>query len=88
MQRTPNTEVPMAKPLVIAKREGPEWSVAYIDKNNDTIETMSIYGSPTIEDALKEARASLDATHSDWYTITGAELVEEYDEEPLDEDEP
>lgn len=80
----------MAKPIVVAKREGPEWCVVYIDNNTDEEESMSVYGSPTIEDALLEARSSLNANHSDWYTIVGVEMVadEELEEESVDHDEP
>jgi hypothetical protein len=64
----------MAKPIVIAKREGPDWVIDYT--NNDTGEaaSMSVIGSPTIDDALKEARTSLDAALKDWYVITRIEL--------------
>jgi hypothetical protein len=65
----------MAKPLVIAKREGPDWLITYQIDGLDEQDTLMVVGSPTIDDALREARLSLDATKQGWYTITRAELV-------------
>ena len=74
----------MPKPIVVAKREGPEWCVVYTDDATHEENTMSVFGSPTIEDALQEARSSLNANRADWYTIVGIELINE----ALAEDEP
>jgi hypothetical protein len=65
----------MAKPLVIAKREGPDWLITYQIDGLDEQDTLMVFGSPTIDDALREARLSLDAARQDWYTITRVELV-------------
>ena len=72
----------MAKPLVIAKREGADWLITYTIDGTDGRDTISVFGSPTIEDALKEARLSLDASKQNWYTITSVELTPEESEEP------
>jgi len=77
----------MAKPIVVAKSDKPEWCVLYEDADTGETESMSVYGSPTIEDALTEARASLDGSKTD-YTIVGIELVDEEDVEGVDTDEP
>lgn len=68
----------MAKPLVIAKREGPDWLITYTIDGLDEEDTVAVFGSPTIEDALKEARLSLDANRQ--YTIIRVELVPGPDE--------
>lgn len=70
----------MAKPLVIAKRQGPDWLITYTIDGADRYDTISVIGSPTIDDALKEARESLDASRQDWYTITRAELLPKTEE--------
>jgi hypothetical protein len=70
----------MGKPLVIAKRPGPEWSIDYISHDTDEEHSMSVFGSVTISDALQEARSSLDALMKDWYTITSIKLITVDDE--------
>ena len=69
----------MAKPVVVAKREGPDWLIDYTDNNTGEPASMSVFGSPTIDDALKEAQSSLDATLKDWYTITRIALSKPID---------
>lgn len=65
----------MPKPVIIAKRAGPDWMVHYTDHDTGEPSVVTVFGSPTIDDALKEARFSLDALHQNWYTITQIELV-------------
>ena len=66
----------MAKPLVIAKQKGPDWLITYTIDGVDQQDTISVIGSPTIDDALREARLSLDAQKKDWYTITRVALAD------------
>lgn len=72
----------MAKPIVVAKRQGPDWTVCYTEHESGEELFVSVFGSPTIEEALQDARASLDANHQGWYTITKVQL-----EEPTDDQE-
>lgn len=45
----------------IEKRPGPDWTVYYIDLVDGGAESMSVFGSATPEEAVAEARASLNA---------------------------
>jgi hypothetical protein len=67
----------MAKPVVIAKRPGPEWVIFYDDNDRQEASTCTVLGSPTIDDAIEEARTSLNEKGTDWYTITSVALVRE-----------
>jgi hypothetical protein len=64
----------MAKPLVTAKHPSPNWTIWYLDNDTGEQTSMQVIGSPTIDDALAEAKQSLDALHRD-YTIMRIELV-------------
>lgn len=63
----------MAKPILIAKKPGPEWSVSYIAQSEPNM--VSVYGSATIEDALADVRQALRAEFQDDYSITGIQLM-------------
>jgi hypothetical protein len=43
------------------KRPGPDWDIFYMDAQDGSRECMSVFGSATPEDAIAEARASLNA---------------------------
>jgi len=60
--------------LRIEKRPGFDWRVWYVVHETSELQDMLVFGSPTIEDGLKEARYSLDSTDKDWYTIVQIEL--------------
>jgi hypothetical protein len=45
----------------IEKRPGPDWDIYYMDLHGGGRECMSVFGSSTPEDAIAEARASLNA---------------------------
>jgi len=62
----------MAKPVVIAKSPAPDWTVSYVDLDTGDQRVTLVMGSPTIDDALREAKASLDITGG--YRITRIEL--------------
>ena len=47
--------------IKIEKRPGPDWEVFYVDNHDGSRERMSVFGSATPEDAIAEARASLNA---------------------------
>jgi hypothetical protein len=64
----------MAKPLVTAKKPGPSWTVEYHDLDRDQESSIVVIGPALIDDALKEAKTSLDAVRQDWYSITMIEL--------------
>jgi hypothetical protein len=51
----------------ITKRSGYDWAVTY-RWEDDEPETMSVFGVMTVEEAVAEARFSLDAPHgeADW----------------------
>jgi len=63
----------MAKPIVIAKSPSPNWTIRYFDNDTGERASMQVIGSPTIDDALKEAKQSLDAARRD-YTIMEIKL--------------
>ena len=67
----------MAKPVVIAKSPAPEWTVYHTDLTTGEKRCTLVIGSSTIEDALREARASLDLTGG--YMITRIELDKSVD---------
>lgn len=45
----------------IEKRPGPDWAVYYMDLVDGSTECVSVFGSATPEEAIAEARASLNA---------------------------
>jgi hypothetical protein len=45
----------------IEKRPGPDWEVYYMDLVDGSTECMSVFGSATPEEAIAEARYSLNA---------------------------
>jgi len=49
---------PMTK---VEKRPGPDWEVYYMDLVDGGTECVSVFGSTTPEEAIAEARASLNA---------------------------
>jgi hypothetical protein len=63
----------MAKPVMIAKRSKPDWTVWYTTHDTDEHASMQVLGSVTIQDALNEAITALDASHRGWYIITKIE---------------
>lgn len=65
----------MPKPVIIAKSADPEWNIMYDDATTDESSTLTIFGSPTIRDAITEAEKRLDQDRQGWYTITGVELI-------------
>lgn len=48
-------------PMIIEKRPGLDWIIYYIDTEDDARYAMTVFGSPTIEDALQEAERSFSA---------------------------
>lgn len=64
----------MAKPLVTAKKPGPTWTIEYYDLDRDQQSSIVVIGPAKIDDALKDAKSSLDAVRQDWYNITLIEL--------------
>lgn len=65
----------MPKPVVIAKNANPEWDVAYDDNNTAESSFFTVFGSPTIKDAIAEAETRLDQDRQGWYTITSVQLI-------------
>ena len=58
----------------IEKRPGPDWDVFYVDVHNGTTECMSVFGSSTPEEAIAEARSSLNVSceteeEKNWFEI-------------------
>jgi hypothetical protein len=47
----------------------PDWTIYYRNKEENKIQTMSVFGVASIEDALREAHYSLSAIDKDWYLI-------------------
>lgn len=78
----------MTKPIVVAKRPGSDWTVWYTEHESGEELSLSVFGSPTIEDALYEARTSLNAKRQGWYTITKiASADDDNESEPIDDSE-
>lgn len=65
----------MPKPVIIAKNANPEWDIAYDDAATDESSVLTIFGSPTIKDAITEAEKRLDQDRQGWYTITSVQLI-------------
>lgn len=63
----------MAKPVAIATGKGLDWKVIYTDKHGEVCE-MVVFGNSTIDDALRDARGSLDSTVQD-YVIIAIQLI-------------
>ena len=63
----------MAKPVVIAKKLGPEWDVRYVAEGE--VAYVRVYGPATVDDALVEVRQALTTAFQDDYVITGVELA-------------
>ncbi len=54
---------------VFEKNPGPDWRVIYVVLSSGEQLVVSVFGQETIEDALKEARRSLNAAGEGWYRI-------------------
>lgn len=70
--------MPKTKPVVIAKNADPEWEITYNDDAIAESSVLTIFGSPTIKDAITEAEKRLDEDRQGWYTITGAQLIKRH----------
>jgi len=54
----------------VEKRHGGDWEVTYLEVATGERDTMSVFGAPTIDSAISEARFSLNALiRDDWYEI-------------------
>lgn len=65
----------MSKPVVIAKNAEPEWDVTYDDNAANESSFFTVFGSPTIQDAISEAATRLNQDREGWYTITSVQLI-------------
>lgn len=64
--------------VTVEKRAGRDWSVTYIFGDEKESQTMEVYGCATVEDAVKEARYSLDMGNSgEGYEILSVVRIQE-----------
>ena len=59
----------------IEKRVGPDWVIGYEVIADQVVLAMTVFGSDDIDDALEEARRSLDLAGKDWYRVVSVERL-------------